>query len=569
MAVRISQKLLKALEEASDKGWFYYSDLQEALGSKDEAFYTLIEGYSMGFFNIKGEDSFEISIVGLQILDSWREAGRPAVDPWIDSRVYTMLRTVDLSTSIPDAWYNILAERGLVSGDSLSDAGTRILSILPGTERGLIITKPMARELVKIPDGPAPRDEYGRFQPVFEAMGLIVGTVPLNQYYSLTSAGRLIKKAIARINLDSPWPSIINAKIIEILEKAEKGADLTPEETTYAGTIGYLKPNGGLDYPGRLVLKAYRSLGLARRIAPLALSSVEERLLKIIVDLWRTKNKDKPNLLLTKDRILDAYSGVWGTTDGLDLGLDLLHLESLGLIEESSEDGKQVYKPTATGEMLAELPGIGKGTPTTAVKSITAPLSYASPSIDWINDGLSHDIIGTNGPTKRGLMLAMASGTPRKPLVTRIEAVILQSIPDSKSMPRETLLEKASRYSRDPWKPLNRLETRGLIDTMPDNRVRLTEAGKLLKTVLVAVPPGIAVPVNPVMVRVLAALHEYGKDDIAEIVNRTGLTLEAVRDSLILARSARLIGKGGGLTAAGRALLELARVMTQGETGIE
>ena len=71
-------------------------------------------------------------------------------------------------------------------------------------------------------------------------------------------------------------------------------------------------------------------------------------------------------------------------------------------------------------------------------------------------------------------------------------------------------------------------------------------------------PAGIAVPVSPVIVRVLQAVREYGTRDLATLVNKTRLTLESVRDALILAESAKLIGKGGGLTAAGRALLEAA-----------
>ena len=558
MAVRISLSLLKALREASGKEWFDYSELSELLGGGENALYVLLEGYSLGLFNLRGESEFEIRGEGLRILDVWREAGEPSVDPWIDSRVYTMLATLRLSGSVPDEWRPILEDRGLLDARGLSTAGETIVELVPGLERNIVLTKSMARELAKAPEGPARRDEYGRFQGVMEAMGLLVGTVPLNPYYSLTRAGRLLRKAMKRTNLDAPWPSVVNRRIYEILEKAERGEPLTPEEKTYAGTLGYLKATGELDYPGRLVLAAYRSILSMRARPPMALSSVEEKLLKAVVELWREKQERKPNILVTKDRIREKYTELWGDEKGLDLGLDLLHLESLGLIEETSEDGKQVYKPTSQGEYLVGLPGVGKGSPVTAVKSITEPLGYRSPNVTWIQEGMDHDIVGVGGPTKRGEMLANASEARRIPLLTRVEAVVLQRIPDSRSVPRKTLLEEAARHVEDPWKPLNRLESRGLVETLPDDSVALTRAGRLLKTMLIAVPTGIAVPVSPVIVRVLQAVREYGTRDLATLVNKTRLTLESVRDALILAESAKLIGKGGGLTAAGRALLEAA-----------
>ncbi|MEB3861780.1 MAG: DUF505 domain-containing protein [Desulfurococcales archaeon] len=564
--MRVSLSLLRALEESTGKGWFRYSELKEALG--EEAFNTLLEGYALGLYRIRGEEEFEIRLEGLRLLDIWRASGRPRVDPWVDSRILTMLESAAATGRIPGEWAELLGERGLATGDRLEPHAEELLDLAGRLERGLVVTKAMARELAKAPEGPAEKGSYGRFLGLFEAMGLLVGTVHLNQYYSLTSAGRLLRAALRRANLDAPWPSLVNPRIIQILEKAERGEELEPGEKTYAGTIGFLKPTGELDYPGRLVLEAYRSLGAGRHIPPMALTSHEERLLKAIADLWREKEEAKPNILVDKERIAEKYREEWSEDPGQELGLDLMHLESLGLIEEATEDHKTVYRLTARGRELAGLPGIGQGSPVEAVKSITEPLSNRSPSMEWISKGLEHGVIATGGPTRRGRLLARASGAGRRLLVTRPEAIALQSIPEERSIQRRVLEERIREAGGDPGKALDRLETRGLLRTLVDGSIVLTRAGRIVKTVLIAVPSGIAVPINPVLVRVLQALAEMGREDLAEIVNRTGLTLETVREAIILARAAKLLGRGGGLTMPGRALLEAHKILSgDQETG--
>ncbi len=561
--LRISINLLRALEESTDKGWFKYSELKDVLG--EEAFDTLLEGYAVGLYRIKGEDQFEIRIEGLRILDIWRTAGKPEIDPWIDTRILTMLEASWMTGRIPGEWEKLLEERGLASEGKLKPHAEELLTLSKRLDRGLVITKSMARELAKAPEGPAEKELYGRFLGIFESMTLVVGTVHLNQYYSLTRAGRLLRAAFKRVNLDVPWPSLLNPRILKILEKVERGLEPTPEEKTYAGTIGYLKATGELDYTGRLVLEAYRSLRADRYVPPMSLSSHEERLLKTIADLWREKEGGKPNILVNRERIAKKYMEEWGSGPGPELGLDLLHLESLGLVEETVENDKQVYKLTSRGRELAGLPGIGRGSPIQAVKSITEPLNNRSPSMDWISKGLEHGVVSTGGPTRRGRLLARASSSGRKLLVTRPEAIALQAIPEEKSISRSILVDKIKDAGGDPERALNRLEARGLIRTLVDDTVVLTRPGKIIKTVLIAVPSSIAVPINPVMVRILQILEKTRREDLAEIANKAKLSLETVREALILARAAKLLGKGGGLTTPGKALLEALELLTEEE----
>ncbi len=559
--LRVSLNLLRSLEASIDKGWFKYDELERELGGREEAFYTLLEGFSLGLYRIKGEDAFEIRREGLRLLETWSLAGRPEVDPWVDSRVYTMLYTAAAADGrvVVQDWRPILEDRGLAEGGLLTGAAQQLLDLVPRLERSFVITKLMAKALAKAPDGPARAEDYGKWLPVYEAMGLVVGTVPLNPFYSLTAAGRFLKRAMLRANLDVPYPSIVNPRVLDALERAERGLPLGEEEKVALGVMGFLKATGELDYPGRLVLAAYRGVRSMerRRIAPMALSPHEERLVKAVVETWRDKVEGRrPNILVDKEWIARKYRELWGENPPGDLSLDLLHLESLGLVREVEEEGKQVYEPTREGEIIAGLPGVGKGAPVLAVKSITSPMSYESPAIEWVSLGMDHGVVAKGGPTRRGEMLARASQAARSPLVTRVEAAALQRIPEGRSVERRLLEDAVRGAGGDPVEALDRLEARGLIETLPDGRIRLTYAGRLVKTALIAVPPGIAVPISPVIIRVLKAVSDYGTEDIATLVNKTRLSLGTVKEALTIARAAKFLGKGGGLTAAGKALLE-------------
>ena len=564
MVMRVSQRLLRALEASIDKGYFNYKELEELLGGKEEALYTLLEGYALGLYNIRGEEEFEIRPEGLELLEAWATAGKPEVDPWIDSRVYTMIYTIHSSKTTPEAWRPILADRGLAGEDGLTPAGEKVYQLAEKLERGLVITKSMARALAKAPDGPARNEDYGKYLPVYEAMGLVTGTVPLNPYYSLTLPGRLLARAMRRLNLDALLPSIVNPAVIKALERAERGEELTPEEKTLLGTLGYLKPTGAIDYPGRLVLEAYRSLRARRLRPPMALASSEEKLVKAVREAIR-ESEEKPNLIPNKDLIAKKYRELYGEEPGETLGLDLMHLESMGLVEEYSIEEKQAYRLTRHGERLVEAPGLGNGSPAPAVKAITYPYALLSPHITWVEKAQDAGIVGVGGPTRKGEELARLSNAPRTPFLTRPEAKALQRIPDEKSIERHILATLLDSLGTDPERGLERLEARGLIETLPDNTVRLTEAGRLVKLALLGVPEGIATPVYPALVRVLKAIHELRTEDLAEIVNRTGLTLGTVKDAIVLARSAKYLGKKGGLTSAGQALLEALKLLSGGE----
>ncbi len=553
--VRVSQSLLRAIDATRDRGWFASDELSELLEGQENSLHILLEGYTQGYYDLEGEDRFRITEKGRRLYRLWELAGKPEADPWIDSRVMTMVKALAYGGEAPSTWRPVLGDRGLLSEDGeLNEVALELVDTLIFGDQRPVVTKSMARQLLKAPQGPAKREEYGERLPVFEAMDLVTGSVPTSAYYSLTSAGRLMRRLVARLNLDAPFPSVVNARVITAVRKLADGAPLGEEDRRMLGLLGYLKPDGGLDYTGRLLLDI---LDLYRRVVrapPAALGREDERVLIAVREAWE-RARENPNLEPDKEAIERAYREKYGE-EPRDLTLSLLHLESMGLVERL-EDRQDQFRPTAAGNTLATAPGAGSGAPVLGVKALVLPWSFESPSIEWINTAREHGLVGVNGPTKRGDLLARLSETPRRPLLTRLEVRVLQRIPAKKSVERATLEEVA------PPEAIDRLEARGLIETLPNGRIILTRVGAMLKNAVAGVSPGIAVPVSPLLVRVLKAVKELRTDDVAKLVNETRLTLGEVKDALLLARAAKYLGRSWTLTGEGEMLLEALEMMSQ------
>jgi len=322
----------------------------------------------------------------------------------------------------------------------------------------------------------------------------------------------------------------------------------------YLGSLDYVTGLGKLERRGRLVLQAYKTLKRPVKYPPTALTSEEEKLLKAVADTWRERS-EKPNIYATKERILK-----WLGEDR-DIGLDLLHLESLGLIERV--EGERVeYRPTYLGLELSKLPGLGRGASVEAVSALSKANSMDGVNETWVEEAFKTEVLGSQGPTKRGLMLLKASQSGKYPVIMREEAAILKNMPERKSIHVEELPDIG-----DKVKSVNRLVTRGLIDILPDNNYILTDVGRLIKIALVGVPSGIATPIYPSLVKVLEAIDSLDTDDPIEIVRHTKLGLETIKTAFTIGRSAKYIGRSGReLTASGKAVLEASKLMMTRES---
>ncbi len=561
----LETRMLETLADKLDEGWFHYSEFAERFGGKAEALQALLDLYSQGLLDIRGEEEFVVTDYGRRIVEAWVSAGKPRVDPWLDSRIYSMLySSVRAGGRVPGEWRQLFEERGFVVGEELTPSGYIVYEALAESPKRLVVTKAIAAALLEIPEGPAEKRYYGtKWLPTLEAMGLVARSVVNSAFLALTGPGRLLRMALMRLNLDAPYPALVNPGIIEALRRLERGEELPEDKAKMLGVMGYMSASGKPTYAARLVLRAYEVLNSPIETPPTALSRHELRLLEAIREGWE-KAKTNPRLAPTRKSLSEELSREWRMKH-YSVSLALYQLEALGLVrEETNEEGKQVVKLTRFGERVLRL-SRGRETTAVAVRSLVEADSGRSPSEAWISLAQTQGVLGPGGPTSYGLALARASReAERSLLVTNLEALILKRMPEHRSIPRDDLVRSLAMQGFDEEEvrtALDKLESKGLIITRLDDRLEITRPGLLIKQALLGVPSGVATPVHPHLIRVLEAVKRLGTEDVARLVNETRLDLDTVKTALILARACKYLGRYGSLTAEGEALLEAVKML--------
>ena len=561
----LDSRMLATLSEKLEEGWFHYREFVERFGGSEQALRALLDLYSQGLLDIRGEEEFLVTDYGRRIVEAWRSAGEPRVDPWLDSRIYSMLyASVRAGGRVPGEWRKLLEERGFMIGEELAPSGYIVYEVYGESPKRLVVTKVIAAALLEVPEGPAEKTFYAtKWLDTLEAMGLLAKSVVNTSFYALTGPGRLLRMAFQRINIDAPYPALVNPGIIEALKRIEKGERLEEEKEKMLGVIGYLSGTGKLTYAARLVLRAYELLNKPIFTPPTALSRHELRLMEAVREQWE-KAKTNPELVPTRKLISEKLEPEWKLKH-YSIGLTLYQLEALGLIrEEINEKGKQVIKLTPFGERVLNI-SRGRETTAVAVKALVEADSGRSPSERWISLAQEQGVLGPGGPTSYGLVLARASReAERSILVTNLEALILKRLPDSRSIPRDDLVKSLVQQGFEEEEvrtALDKLESKGLIETRLDDRVEISSVGLIVKQALLGVPSGVATPVHPHLIRVLEAIKKLGTEDVAELVNETRLDLDTVKTAIILARACKYLGRYGTLTAEGEALLEAVKLL--------
>ncbi|GEM_PF-1737725 len=555
----ISLDMLRILEGHVDKGWFTVEEAEQTLGKKSLA-QTLFDMYVQGLVNISGslEDvKFETTDSARRLLEVWSSLGSPQADPWIDSRILTMLASAaEAGGYIPEKWLSILGERGFVYKDRLSLDAYEAVEAVSSSRKRIHLSKPLARTLIAVPEGPAANTYYNTpLARSLEAMNLLSYSIPLGHFASLTRPGRLLRKMLAEINLEAPAPVLLDEGIRSVLEKAVNGKRLTDQEGRLLGTIGYISSTGSLKPAARLALTAWKTLEEPYETPPFSLSEKELVLLGTIRKQWEKASnnpEEAPTVKLLKSRLEESWSGEYYTVP-----LTLYHLEAMGLVERDLVDGKEAIKLTEHGSRILDASGMSPSSVLAARSLIEADAARGALE-DWISAAREEKLLGVGGPTRYGRALASAARTSRKSLfLTGLEALILKRIPSGRSVEKERVVDSFKKYGEDTHIALEKLETRGLVKTTPTGYLTLTTVGLRLKDAVMGVERGIAVPIHPVLIQVLKAVSEMGTDDPARLINTLRLDLDTVKTAIILARRAKYLGKGSGLTASGRALLEI------------
>ena len=90
-----------------------------------------------------GSGEFAATDAGRRLVEAWRTSGRPEAEPWLDSRICTMLyASLHAGGRVPGSWRELLSERGFIDEEGEpSPEAYSVLETLTETPRRPVITR--------------------------------------------------------------------------------------------------------------------------------------------------------------------------------------------------------------------------------------------------------------------------------------------------------------------------------------------------------------------------------------------------------------------------------------------
>ncbi|WP_029523111.1 DUF505 domain-containing protein [Persephonella sp. KM09-Lau-8] len=517
----------------------------------------------------------------------------------------------------------------------INEYAKAIYDIYTKAKPRLVISKELGSYIASMPTGPAETKmlpEHGRFPLVLESMRLISFSVPNSDVYTLSGLGQAVQKVVQ--TMAPSLETIINEDYMYALLKVlDSGMDaLTPQEAEVLEELAFIDAEGNILPAGEALLEVYK-LWSEREYRPVKtfnLETLDEELLIGIEKVWE-KNKTNPEIVPTAEEIVhylmekplkeykhliefygrminqamgyqkkeelkkkwaelftieDLFKHFWEKGNQWYEKLydtvkeSLYSLEAFELVKSEIDEktGKTVYKLTNHGKrVLQDIKEKGvREITSTAVKAISiTKTEFGAPNYHWYEEAVNEHLVGGGYPTKSGqLYEELAYSVRRLPNLTRFELMVLHKIPEYGMFLDELFKEFDETLKEEVQYAVNKLEARYILDVLPNNGIRLTEAGKLLKKALSGVPEGIANPINPVIVRILQAIKQVGNlyvkekrvrilpKNWEEAIKLSGLDKETFEKEIAVARLAGFIGKTS-IHESGLEVLEAVELMNE------
>ncbi len=581
----LKKKYMEVLEKFKDKEAI---DMAELVPSEyeeaEEIIHVLLALELQGLIEPVSKErprEFKLTEAGKKVLEVWEEVGKPDVNRWLDSAIHAALWALwRTNAKAPKDWYTPLKERGFLNDDgTLNEAAKKLLEQFEPKVRPVKVrvTRDLGWVLAKTPPGLAFIKPLQRFPEEYvdllEAMGALVFSSPDRKYYALTRFGRYLREAIRELRPVAMEYVLVNMKIVEAVKKLIEGKELNDEEKFLLMNLGYYR-DGKPTRAAKWLYLAIKELERGEWWAtfPVGLTRVDQWVLKTIDHLWK-KAETNPELKPTKKLIkywIENHRDEIGMDEetykeleftDYSIGIALYRLEAVRLVDSYEEKEKLIYELTEYGKRLLEVLGQITEVPAHGVKTLVYADRGIPPYRTWIEEAIRWGLMGQLGAgTKAKELVRIARRVKRLPLITKLEHIVLQkTLPTRQSEPIDELVKRVTALGYDEehvraaiyW-----LEMWGAVEVYGNGYVELTEIGDMFKHALVATPPGVATPVHPHFIRVLQVIKELGSyEDLAEIVNRSRLTLGIVKDAIVVAREAKLLGRKD-LTGEGELLLE-------------
>jgi hypothetical protein len=483
-----------------------------------------------------------------------------------------------------------------------------------------------------MPEGPAEKNALtfeGREAELLESMRLLSYSVPATDIFTLNRLGLAVKEAIT--HMAYPYETVIGEEYLHLLaDYLDEGFDaLNDREKELLESLALVDAEGKL-LPGGEALEEVLHILREGEYYPARtfnLEALDAEILKGIVETMK-RHDSNPEVLPTPEEIrhyllelpLKEYKHLkehYGRRLNEDLGYQkkeelrrkfaealsveelfksfyekgnhwqeklmdvieesLMTLKSFSLVEARvSDSGKLYYDLTPEGRMVyeeMEEKGI-REISAPAVKAITIRESrFGAPNTAWYEAAKAEHLVGGGAATHSGRLYAdLAYTVERKPHITRFELQVLHKIPATGSFVEDLYGEFDETLREEVDYGLNKLEARGIVELLPDGGLVLTEAGELIKRALSGTPESFGNALNPLVVRVLEALHEVGNlyvkerkvrilpRNIKEAIRISGLDEATFDKALTVARNARFIGHTS-INEAGLDILEAYEIL--------
>ncbi|WP_457605176.1 DUF505 domain-containing protein [Nitratifractor sp.] len=496
----------------------------------------------------------------------------------------------------------------------------------------LEIDQSLASFLVAMPEGPAEKnalDYKGREAELLESMRLLSYSVPETEIFTLNRLGRAVREAIT--HMATPYDTVIGEDYLHILARyLDEGFDaLNDREKELLESLALVDAEGRLLSGGEALEEVYHILreGAYWPVRTFDLEALDVEILKGI-DAVMERHASNPEVLPTPDEIrhylldlpLKEYKALkehYGRRLNQDMGYQkkeelkkkfaealsveelfksfyekgnhwleklmdvieesLMTLKSFSLVEAKvSEKGTLYYEMTPEGRMVFEEQR-QKGTreiSAPAVKAITIRESlFGAPDYAWVEEAKAEHLVGGGAPTHSGKVYAdLVYNVERKPHITRFELMILHKLPEQGFMVDQVYAAFDETLKEEVRYGLNKLEARGFVELLPDGGIVVTEAGHLIKRALSGTPESFGNALNPLVVRVLEALHQVGNlyvkerkvrilpKNIKQAIEISGLDPETFDKALTVARNARFVGHTS-INEAGLDILEAYEIL--------
>ncbi len=434
---------------------------------------------------------------------------------WIGSEVIAMIEVgLRSGGEIEDNIKSALRERGLVSDDGvLSPYASSIWEAYQEADVKPRISNKLGEFIKNTPPGPGlvkylPKGANELLR--LESMRLIAFSVPRSDVYSLTGLGQQIRAAL--IN-GTPFGDVyVNEEMLDaIMELDKKTVSRNDALLEKMQSLGYIDASLSLLPAGKHLLSAARIyFDGPITTNPSIHLSFEEFYTMITIEKLKSDVNFPPVLENIETKVKEEYKNY-------DIYEGIYTLLSYKLIKVArDEKGNLLYHLTSKGRELLNISGQkSQEIDALAVKAITLTrMEYSAPDLRWLELAEKEGLVGKGFPTKKGRFFAeLASRTIKYPYITGKMRDILHLIPYEKGISLKRLIELSGKDEKEVLYLLERLDSQGIVDALPDNIFTLTEIGRFIKRAVRVVPDGTKHVLTPHLAKIMLALWELSDNE--------------------------------------------------------